>query len=620
MKNMKRIKKNFVKGVISAIAFLLLTSICVSCDRETPFSERELETMDIYNDGYNNNMIVGFDEYGRTVSSAAGEKSSREIGIFYFVWLGYPLANDVYDVSKIIEEYGKDEVFKNGDSLISPVGQAHFWGKPLYGYYNSLDRWVLRRHMEMLTDAGCDFLIFDTTNCVLYEQQVKRIMEISCELRAAGWDAPQVCFYTHSRSIQTIENIYKTFYCDTKYEESWYKVNGRPMIIGYTDAEKDIAEALSRGETTYRPEDLSQELQDFFYIKEACWPNDEHNENSFPYTEWTYPQPLNGNTMNVSVATHPMVPFSFSLTRENWCNWGRGYNVETGENVHGDIYKGTFFQSQWETVFEAEPEMIMITGWNEWVAYKQLYDGEYMLCDNADLEYSRDIEPMEGGYEDAYYIQMCMNIKEYKYNSAENIIAENVSKTVDISGPDSQWDEVKATYRRANTDNSGRKYNGAAKTVKYETPAAENNILSVKVTNDNENLYLRIECGETVTVSDEANFMNVFIGTDTPSQKGWESYEYAVNRSRSGGSASVEKLSEDFSGTKTGEASICISGNCVYFKIPMVAVGTGAAGNNRIYFKVADGVEDTDEIMNYYITGMSLPMGRLSYEYKFTVE
>ena len=58
----------------------------------------------------------------------------------------------------------------------------------------------------------------------------------------------------------------------------------------------------------------------------------------------------------------------------------------------------------------------------------------------------------------------------------------------------------------------------------------------------------------------------------------------------------------------------------VYFNFSTHVAGTGAAGNNRIYFKVADGVEDTDEIMNYYITGMSLPMGRLSYEYKFTVE
>ena len=34
------------------------------------------------------------------------------------------------------------------------------------------------------------------------------------------------------------------------------------------------------------------------------------------------------------------------------------------------------------------------------------------------------------------------------------------------------------------------------------------------------------------------------------------------------------------------------------------------------YFKVADGVADPAEIMDYYATGRSLPMGRLSYLYQ----
>lgn len=612
--------------IIIALAVLAATAVsllpaCVST-KEDRYKKETLVKTEIYGDGYNNNMIVGFDNFGRTVPSASGERDSRKVGIFYFVWLGSPMSPEIYDVSKILEEYGKDVLFHQKDDKISPDGQPHWWAEPLFGYYNSLDKWVLRRHLELLTEAGVDFIIFDTTNTVLYDRQVKRIMSIIKELRQEGWNAPQVAFYTHSHSIETIGRIYDIFYKSGEYADTWFRIDGKPMIIGYTEAWKDRAEAESRSDYAYKPENLSEELQEFFYVKEACWPNDEHNENSFPYTEWQYPQPLNGNTMNVSVATHPMVPFSFSLTHENWCNWGRGYDVKTGKNIHEDIMKGTFFQSEWETVFKNDPEIVMVTGWNEWIAFKQEYGGEYMLCDNVDMEYSRDIEPMKGGYEDAYYIQMIANIRKYKYEPADGLIADNVYKTVDVmNGDDSQWDDVKAVYRHVGTVNEARDFAGAADNLKYTAPAARNNILSVKVTSDSVNIYFRVECADAVDPDGGLDSMNIFIGTGNCAKKGWESYEYAVNRSQTNGKALIEKLSADFSGKTVGEAAFSVNGKYVYFAVPMEALGLGAKTgnvNDKIYFKVADSVENPADIMDYYVSGRSLPEGRLSYEYVFT--
>ena len=40
----------------------------------------------------------------------------------------------------------------------------HYWGEPLYGDYLSTDPWVIRRHAQLLSAAGIDTLIFDTTN------------------------------------------------------------------------------------------------------------------------------------------------------------------------------------------------------------------------------------------------------------------------------------------------------------------------------------------------------------------------------------------------------------------------------------------------------------------------
>ena len=189
------------KYVCIVLVLAALTGVLAACGhtekakevQSTPsgFIDEELTVMDIYGNGYNNNCIVGFDEYGRTVTSAAKELDKRKIGIFYFAWLGDPMGKDIYDVSKIIETYGIDKVFHEVDDEISPNLQPHWWAEPLYGYYCSSDKWVIRRHLEMLTQSGVDFLIFDTTNCVLYEGTIKKIMKTICELREEGWEAPQ---------------------------------------------------------------------------------------------------------------------------------------------------------------------------------------------------------------------------------------------------------------------------------------------------------------------------------------------------------------------------------------------------------------------------------------------
>ena len=84
--------------------------------------------------------------------------------------------------------------------------------------------------------------------------------------------------------------------------------------------------------------------------------------------------------------------------------------------------------------------------------------------------------------------------------------------------------------------------------------------------------------------------------------------------------AAVEQLRADFTGKHAGEAVYAVNGSTVVYSVPLTALGleTGSAASAlRIYFKVADGVDGAEEIMNYYVSGRCLPMGRLSYEYKF---
>ena len=70
---------------------------------------------------------------------------------------------------------------------------------------------------------------------------------------------------------------------------------------------------------------------------------------------------------------------------------------------------------------------------------------------------------------------------------------------------------------------------------------------------------------------------------------------------------------EDFNCTNVGQAEIKLDGNNLIVKVPRAAVGL--TDSAQFYFKVADGVEHQDDIMDYYVTGRSMPMGHLSYKY-----
>lgn len=64
--------------------------------------------------------------------------------------------------------------------------------------------------------------------------------------------------------------------------------------------------------------------------------------------------------------------------------------------------------------------------------------------------------------------------------------------------------------------------------------------------------------------------------------------------------------------TLIGNASLKVSGNTMQLAI---SKSTLNMQTDTFYFKVADSVENFTDIMDYYVTGRSMPMGRFSYQY-----
>jgi len=113
--------------------------------------------------GRDGKNLVGIDQFGRTFGTVGGFREDRAVGMFYWLWIGQANQKEVYDASKIVASQDGIDKLAFRDCPESPDHGAHYWGEPLWGYYNSSDEWVIRKQMQMLTLAGVDFIFFDHT-------------------------------------------------------------------------------------------------------------------------------------------------------------------------------------------------------------------------------------------------------------------------------------------------------------------------------------------------------------------------------------------------------------------------------------------------------------------------
>ena len=320
--------------------------------------------------------------------------------------------------------------------------------------------------------------------------------------------------------------------------------------------------------------------------------------------------------MNVSVASHPAIPFSFSITHDAR-NYSRAYNPTSGRNESNGTMSGTYYQSCWGQVINKRPDTIMLVMWNYWGADKLPaagnHNGEYMFVDSATVDYSLVIEPAKGYFQDNYYMQTVRNMRNYKYSGESPALK---ARTIDIDGSYAQWYAVDGVYRQIGANAYRRRSSSIDNSVSYRTALPENNIQEIRVAHDKDNLYFMIRTEKDIKARKEGavNWMNLFIGAGEPTLDGWEGYEYVLNRSGSDTAADIIKLNADFSGETVGQASMKIDKNRMFLSVPRALVGMD--GQTGFYFKAADSVAAPEDIMEYYVSGSVMPMGRLSYEYK----
>ncbi len=322
------------------------------------------------------------------------------VGICYSIWFDYILGSG----TRPVENWANiTEILAGNQSWGGPT-QFHYWAKTAAGYYRSSDRTVVRRHMTQLYAAGVDFIILDHTNLHdgylndkgLYKRMVSdpmvAIFETIMEMRAEGLGTPYVVVWCGDSSGALYRDMYNNYYNVEAWRDCFVYWDGLPLLL-----------------TTHtREENFPLKSENLFTVR-SMWGLGADIAGG----QWNYLTPVitgyvtygkDGSPEHIGVSTAAQRGYMAMAGNDT-----AFYSDATGRNG------GRTWYAQWYFAFAVRPKIVTLTWWNEWAAQRLPIDGgQFGFVDNFNQEYSRDIEPMEGGHGDQYYRWLIEYISAYK--------------------------------------------------------------------------------------------------------------------------------------------------------------------------------------------------------------
>lgn len=327
------------------------------------------------------------------------------VGICYTMWFNAILGNGTDPVTEwptvtdMQAKYGfsSEEGFGKGNNRETLF---HYWGKPAQGYYRSSDTQAIRNNMTMLYNGGVDFLVLDFTFAgseyhrgtgawnIYIKASMGPLLDTIMQMRAEGLGTPYVVMWVNNDVL--FDDIWQEYYSVEKWQDCFVYWNGKPFVMEWnyqtTETEHFTVRAM-------------------YGLK-----------GKVSGGQWSYLEVENLKTVNYGTDGNPEHVCVCVATQENYMS-----NTSSAHGRQG----GVFWYSQWLTAFEYHPKIVTLTWWNEWTA--QLYHVGgfgYVFTDEFNQEYSRDIEPMEGGHGDEYYRWMCEYIGKYKAHKECPVLVE----------------------------------------------------------------------------------------------------------------------------------------------------------------------------------------------------
>ena len=563
---------------------------------------------------------AGTDELGRVFpdnKEAGDPKTGKYVGIFYFLFASHK-SDTIYDTTQTYLDGGVEAVWE-----MAPLDGYHTWARPYFDYYREdLDEWIYRKHAQLLTDAGIDFVFLDTTNNGgLFENCWTLLLKTWREVRDEGGNTPQVVFH-NGDGTETLANhiqiIYKKAYSNPDYADLWFMWEGKPLILGNLNVNQ-----------------VSEELRNYFTFRRS-WAFNSFTGDGILKWPWIaeYPQEPGRNAEGEVEQIVVSAGFHSNSSRGRSFHDGKqpsrgvgdfGYGLETT----GD---GLAFQEQWNRVFEVDPPLVMITGWNEFTFGRwpnagvgQLISDSYTIIENDwqfssnyvdafSAEFSRDVEPISQLFRDNYYYQMVENIRRFK--GVRAVEKGTGSTDIDLSGDFHEFDGVGPVYYDTPGDTAHRDSKNIAG-ERVVNDSGRNDFVRVKVSKTDKYTYFLAECREDIVAADGTeNWMNLFIDSDQYYYSGWSGYDFVIGRNidAAGGKLSVEEFTGPaWKSYNKGWADYSVSGSRMVVRVENSLVDL--AGRDNFDFKWADDSTVSGEVMEFMDLGDAAPNSRFNYRY-----
>ena len=615
---------------------------------------------------------VAEDELGRAMpglSEAGATKAHKHVVLFYSNWhCDSRLVEDnlqatqvnysaIFNVETMKQKYAeKPDLFTNqnywsGDGIHAPIdngkfpylmgysyNQIIFWGTPLFGYYRTTDPWVLRKHAEMLADAGVDAVVFDCSNGhFLWEASVDAMIASWTQAKRDGVQAPKMIFMLNLVACEdaaiSLRRLYAKYYSNPAYADMWFHLEGdtKPLVMAFP-------ESLGNSGT-------DATIRSFFPFRPGQ--GDYVNGDRSQGDQWGWMQTFYGDgdietfhdeEITVSVAQNARdASHGHCFAFNSPGTYGRSYTHANGHAQMNEAQRsyihGYNFQEQWNNALAKTPPYVFVTGWNEWIAGMQYQwpDGTYAygawgppaFADQFAWEHSRDCEPtLDWGDDgDNYYYQLARNIRMYKGVGAyPNVSAP---ETMTIDGDFTGWDRVSPDFKHYPGNTLHRAHQGHTEheLAFYRNNSGRNDIVDARVTRDADYVYFYVETAANITAYTDSRWMRLLINKDMNWSTGWKGYDYCLNF-ETPASPTQGYISQcsgtSWSWTRQGTFDYRVTGNKMELRIPR---NLFPSGKLDFAFKWADnnleewgGARET-RILNLYVDGDAAPGGRFNFHY-----
>jgi hypothetical protein len=402
------------------------------------------------------------------------------------------------------------------------------------------------------------------------------------------------------------------------------------------------------------PDASPPEVKEYFTLRTAFWPGTPPYKNTPNAWHWlgVHPQaygftrdPKVAEQINVSPAQN--MHWETGALEKMWTGQARGRGFHKGKpdpSVEA-IQQGRNFEEQWDYALKVNPNFIMITAWNEWIAgLTHSMKTPWVQCDGFNEEFSRDIEPMRGGFGDNFYYQAIANIRRYKgvpeIPVAGSTAPNGASQAIALDGAFDQWKKITPEYSGHAGNTIPRDHDGFGRASKTRTGGAHpdfdgngttwkgqegpryvnrtgrNSLRSMKVWRDPDYFYFYVRTEKPITPPTDPHWMMLFIRTGNPAHHTWNGYDFIVNRVPPGKyGALLEKNNGGWNWLRAADVRFRLEGNQMHLAVPREVLGL-TQDPVTFDFKWADNVKLPDDLSVFYEQGDTAPLGRFRFRYR----